>query len=191
MDGKRGIAGWRWIFLIEGAISIVLGIYTFVFFSSSPTTSAWLKPRERQIILLTNEIDRALRADEPFSASQIKSAFTDWRMYLWGLMYWMNNVPVYSVILSLPVVVTGLGYTGTTATLFAVWPYFVGFGAVAVTGYTLDRYGHRFAHYCVGIIVASIALIVLIIVENLKVRYVMYFFVMFMCVNLSVLHARF
>ena len=71
---------------------MVLGIYTFVFFSASPTTSTWLKLRERQIILLTNEIDRALRADEPFSAKQIKSAFTDWRIYLWGLMYWMNNV---------------------------------------------------------------------------------------------------
>lgn len=161
-------------------VTIGLGLLAFLTFSSSPTTSRWLTPREQRIILLTNEIDRALRADEAFSASQIKSAFVDWRTYIWGLMYFTNYVPVYSVVLSLPVVVTGLGYKGTTATLMAVWPYFAGFTAVVIAGRTLDLYGHRFIHYCIGVVVAMIALIVLISVESLVARYVMFFFMMFM-----------
>lgn len=185
LDGRHGIPGWRWIFIVEGVVTIGLGLLAFLTFSSSPTTSRWLTPREQRIILLTNEIDRALRADEAFSASQIKSAFVDWRTYIWGLMYFTNYVPVYSVVLSLPVVVTGLGYKGTTATLMAVWPYFAGFTAVVIAGRTLDLYGHRFIHYCIGVVVAMIALIVLISVESLVARYVMFFFMMFMFIPIS------
>lgn len=130
--------------------------------------------------MLTNEADRALKAREEFSGSQIKSAFTDWRTWIWGVMYFTTYIPVYSVVLSLPTVVTGLGYKGTGATVMAVWPYFLGFVIVLASGWTMDRYGHRFAHYAASIAVVMVALVVLIVVENLVVRYIMFFFVMFM-----------
>ena len=91
--------------------------------SSDASTARWLTEEERQAIIVINEADRALKAKESFSGSQIKSAFTDWRVYLWGLMYLTTYIPVYSVVLSLPTVVTGLGYKGTTATLMSVPPY--------------------------------------------------------------------
>ena len=152
------------------------------FLSASPDTSPWLSTRERSIITLTNEADRALKAREDFSTKQIKSAFTDWRTYVWGLMYFTNYIPVYSVVLGLPTVVTGLGYTGTGATVMAVWPYFLGFAVVLIAGWTTDRWGGRFVHYCASIVVVIVALIVLMIVESDRVRYAMFFLVMFMCV---------
>ena len=197
LDGVHGIAGWRyvppvhalkysdaqscrWIFIVEGVITIGFGLLALIFLSASPDTSSWLTERECQIITLTNEADRALKANEDFSGRQIKSAFTDWRTYAWGIMYFTTYIPVYSVVLSLPTVVTGLGYKGTSATIMAVWPYFLGFAVVLIAGWTTDRWGGRFIHYCVGIVVVMIALIVLIAVENLVVRYVMFFLVMFM-----------
>ena len=163
-------------------ITIGFGLLAFFFLTPSPLKASWLTEREQQIIVLTNEVDRALKGREEFSTTQIKSAFTDWRTWAWGVMYFTTYIPVYSIILSLPTVVTGLGYSGTGATLMAVWPYFLGFVVVLTAGWTMDRWGHRFVHYCVGITVAMIALIVLITVEKLVVRYVMFFFVMFMYV---------
>jgi hypothetical protein len=87
------------------------------------TTASWLTEEERRVILSVNEADRALKAKEAYSSQQILSAFTDWRTYLWGLMYITNYIPVYSIVLSLPTVVTGLGYKGTSATLMSVPPY--------------------------------------------------------------------
>lgn len=91
--------------------------------SSDAATARWLSEEERRAIILINEADRALKAKESYSSHQIKTAFTDWRVYLWGFMYLTNYIPVYSVILSLPTVVTGLGYKGTSATLMSVPPY--------------------------------------------------------------------
>lgn len=148
--------------------------------SAYPATASFLSEEERRVIILVNEADRALKAKEAFSGRQIRSAFTDWRTYCWAIMYICTYIPVYSVVLSLPTVVTGLGYSGTIATLMACPPYGLGFFAVLGVGFTVDRYGNRFWHYVGGISITMIALIILMAVENLVVRYVMFFFIMFM-----------
>lgn len=172
----------RWIFIVEGSITAGLGLLASFFMSAYPTTAHWLTPRERSIVVLANQADRALKARESFSGSQIRSAFTDWRTYLWSLVYITTYIPVYSVVLSLPSVVTGLGYKGTTATLMACPPYGMGFVALLAVGWTTDRYGARYWHYVGGIVITMAALVVLMIATNLVVRYVMFFFIMFMYV---------
>ncbi|OCH91971.1 MFS general substrate transporter [Obba rivulosa] len=187
LDGTHGIAGWRWIFIVEGCITAGLGLLAFLFMTSYPTTASFLTPVERRIIALSNAADRAQQEHEAeaFSGAQIRSAFTDWRVYLWGLVYITTYIPVYSVILSLPSVVAGLGYKGTQATLMACPPYGLGFIIVLLAGWTADRYGKLFWHYTFGVVVTMAALIVLMVVENLVVRYIMFFFVMFMFIPIS------
>ncbi|KAI0698001.1 MFS general substrate transporter [Cytidiella melzeri] len=189
LDGVHGIAGWRWIFIVEGTITAGFGVLAYLFMTSDATSATWLTEEERQVIILTNEADRALRARETYSSHQIKSAFTDWRTYLWGLMYLTNYIPVYSVVLSLPTVVTGLGYKGTSATLMSVPPYGLGFIVVLLAGWTTDKYGSRITHYLISISVVSVALIVLMATTNLVARYIMFFFVMFMFIPISTMWA--
>lgn len=169
-----------WIFIVEGCITAGFGLVALIFMTSNPETAAFLSPAEREIVIRANEADRALHPHESFSSRQIKTAFTDWRMYAWALMFLTTYIPVYSVVLSLPTVVAGLGYSGVGATLMAVPPYGLGFIVVLISGWTLDRFGHRFVHYAVGIAVTMVALIILMAVKNLVVRYVMFFFIMFM-----------
>ena len=170
----------RWIFIVEGSITGGHGVLSFFFMSAYPATAPWLSESERNLVVLVNEADRALKAKEAFSGSQIRSAFTDWRTYCWATMFITTYIPVYSVVLSLPTVIAGLGYKGTIATLLACPPYGVGFIAVLSVGFSIDRYGLRYWHYVGSILVAVAALIVLMIVEKFAVRYAMFFFVMFM-----------
>ena len=176
------ISSRRWIFIVEGCITGGFGLIAFFVMSDYPVSAPWLSERERQIVLLANEADRALLPEEAFNRRQILSAFKGWRTYLWGLVFISTYIPVYSVILSLPTVVSGLGYKGTTATLMAYPPYGLGFIIVLLSGYITDRYGRRYVQYIAAIGVTMIALIVLMAVENLVARYVMFFFIMFMCV---------
>ncbi|RDX50688.1 MFS general substrate transporter [Lentinus brumalis] len=186
LDGTHGIAGWQWIFIVEGCITAGFGLLALFFMSSYPENASFLSASEKRIVLLANEADHAQKAGETFNAKQIRSAFTDWRTWLWGLVYLTIYIPVYSVILSLPSVVIGLGYKGTTATLMACPPYALGFVIVLTAGWTADRYGKLFYHYVAAILVTIVALIVLMTVENLVVRYIMFFFVMFMFIPVSI-----
>lgn len=187
LDGASGMAGWRWIFLIEGVITIFLGLLAFIFMSNYPDTATWLTPVEKAAIINANQADRALHATEEFNWIQIRSAFTDYRTYLWGSIYFTTYIPVYSVILSLPSVVAGLGYKDTAATLMACPPYGFGFLIVLLSGYTSDRFRDRFGHYLVAIGIVMAALIVLMVVSNNVVRYTMFFVVMFMFIPISII----
>ncbi|KAL4244698.1 MFS transporter superfamily protein [Abortiporus biennis] len=189
LDGTHGIPGWKWIYIVEGVITAGFGLVSFFFMTAYPAQAKWLNEQERDIVILSNQADRALKAHEAFSKSQILSAFTDWRTYCWSVMYLTTYIPVYSVVLSLPSVVTGLGYKGTTATLMACPPYGMGFIAVLAVGWSTDKYGYRFYHYVGGIFITMIALIVLMSVKNLVARYVMFFFIMYMFVPIAVMWA--
>ncbi|OBZ73036.1 putative transporter C11D3.18C, partial [Grifola frondosa] len=186
LDGTYGIEGWRWIYIVEGCITGGFGLVSFIFMSAYPSEAKFLNATEKHIVQLANEADRAQHDSESFNGKQIRSAFTDWRTYLWGLIYISIYIPVYSVILSLPTVVVGLGYVGTRATLMACPPYGLGFFIVLIAGWTSDRYGRLFYHYVGAIVVVMVALIVLMAVENLVVRYVMFFLVMFMFIPVSI-----
>lgn len=187
LDGTRGIVGWRWIFIIEGIITVGLGLLAFTFMSNYPDTASWLSPAEKAAIINANQADSALHATEEFNWIRIHSAFTDYRTYLWGSIYFSTYIPVYSIILSLPNVITGLGYEGTAATLMACPPYAFGFLIVVLAGYTSDYFRDRFRHYLGAIIIVMAALIVLMVTTNNVVRYVMFFFVMFMFIPISII----
>ncbi|KAI0317176.1 MFS general substrate transporter [Amylostereum chailletii] len=189
LDGKHGIEGWRWIYIVEGCITAGFGLLAYIYMVAYPDTAPFLTARERDIVLLANEADRALKATETFSRTQILSAFKDWRTYLWGVVFLATYIPVYSVILSLPSVVVGLGYKGTTATLMACPPYGFGFVIVLTAGWSIDKFGRRYWHYVGAIGVTLAALIVLMVATNLVVRYVMFFFIMFMFVPISIIWA--
>ncbi|OBZ72869.1 putative transporter C11D3.18C [Grifola frondosa] len=172
LNGTHGIEGWRWIYIVEGCITGGFGLLTFVFMSAYPAEAKFLNATEKRIIQLAIEADRAQGDNESFNGKHIRSAFTDWRTYL--------------VILSLPSVVVGLGYVGTRATLMACPPYGLGFFIVLIAGWTCDRYGKLFYHYVGAVLVVMVALIVLMTVDKLVVRYVMFFLVMFMFIPVSV-----
>ena len=50
MNGVLGLAGWRWLFIIEGVPSIVLGVVTFFYLQDEPRQARWLSDGERDAI---------------------------------------------------------------------------------------------------------------------------------------------
>jgi MFS family permease len=50
LDGVLGLSGWRWLFILEGVPSIVLGVVTFFYLKDRPRDAAWLAPAERAAV---------------------------------------------------------------------------------------------------------------------------------------------
>lgn len=82
MQGVAGLAGWQWLFILEGLPSILLGISVLFLLPDGPRDAAWLAPDERAWL----EADRAREDSRRLQAggSDKLSALADVR--IWGLI---------------------------------------------------------------------------------------------------------
>ncbi|OCL12252.1 MFS general substrate transporter [Glonium stellatum] len=80
LNGARGLAGWRWLFIVDGIITLPVAIYGFFFFPNTPstTTAPYLSAEERALA-----VSRVPEVDErtPISWSFIKRCFASWYWY--------------------------------------------------------------------------------------------------------------
>ena len=47
MNGVAGLAGWQWVFLLEGIPAVVLGVVTLYYLTDRPAQAQWLTLPER------------------------------------------------------------------------------------------------------------------------------------------------
>src|SRR5262249_7868729 len=62
LDRRAGLAGWQWLFVLEGAPAVVLGILALWILTDRPEQARWLAPREREWLGATMAAERAARA---------------------------------------------------------------------------------------------------------------------------------
>ncbi|KIK70542.1 hypothetical protein GYMLUDRAFT_32584 [Collybiopsis luxurians FD-317 M1] len=131
LDGIGGHAGWRYLFLIEGGGTLLVGVCSFFLLPPGPTqTKTWFRPKgwftEREEIIIVNRIlrDDPSKSDmhnrEGLSIAAIWKAVRDWRMwpiYLLGLTHMMPVGPPQNYLtLSL----RHLGFNTTQSNLLSI-----------------------------------------------------------------------
>ena len=95
MDGIKGHSGWRWIFILEGLLTMVVGIMTAFLLIDFPEDAAWLTPEERQYVharLLVEEEERSTRLS---TVSGLVLFFSDYKAYLGALLYFGASLLLY------------------------------------------------------------------------------------------------
>ena len=176
MRGLGGQEGWRWIFYIEGMATVVVGILAFFLINDFPS--------DRPKFLTEEECDRTIRrlqadagpgAGEHFSWKQVRAAFSDWRIYVFCLCYIGIVQPFYSLSLFSPTIVQSLGFQSYRAQLMTAPPYAFAFVTTMITAYFSDRLARRAVFIVIWLSITIVGFIILIVVENLHVKYLAVF----------------
>ena len=82
MAGTDGYNGWRWIFIIEGLISVVIGLYCLFSVPNWPEKATFLNDDER-LLLKTRIFEGASQARmDRLDAKAIKRSLSDWKIWL-------------------------------------------------------------------------------------------------------------
>jgi hypothetical protein len=85
MDGVGGLEGWRWIFILEGIASVVLGVACFFLLIDTPALSArWLTPEEIRYLELSMFIKQGGTSSEEtgFKWRDLRIVLSNWRIYV-------------------------------------------------------------------------------------------------------------
>lgn len=77
LGGWYGIAGWAWIFIVEGAITIGFGIIAWFFLSNFPDQNIFLTKEETRLVLQRVEHDRGDAVPDVLSKEKLVSHLLD------------------------------------------------------------------------------------------------------------------
>lgn len=93
MDGVGGLGGWRWIFILEGILTVVVGVFMPWALPDSPATASFLTDAEKQLVSsrLLQDMGSGAGHKEKFQWKYLFAALTDWKIYLAVIIYWGNR----------------------------------------------------------------------------------------------------
>jgi ACS family tartrate transporter-like MFS transporter len=146
LNGRLGLAGWQWLFLLEGLPAVVLGFVVLGCLTDRPEEAAWLTPAERAWLgtHLSREREQCER-DHGLSVLQALSNRTVWQLGL--LLLLCNAFGVYVLGLWLPQIVREFsGLSDLMVGLVSAVPNLVAAVAMVLVGAHSDRSGERLGH---------------------------------------------
>ncbi|PCH43295.1 MFS general substrate transporter [Wolfiporia cocos MD-104 SS10] len=142
MNGIGGLAGWSWIFLLEGLLTSLIAIISYFFMHDYPETATFLTETEREWLVETIRKDTA-GLDKTFKWKFLFQALKDPHSYMLMATYIFIVIPTYALALFLPTIISGLGYSEGHAQLLAVPPYVGGCVFTILSGVFSDRWRVR------------------------------------------------
>ncbi|KAI1413948.1 MFS general substrate transporter [Hypoxylon sp. FL1857] len=143
MGGVVWDNGWRWIFILEGILTVLVAAAAYGFIHNYPDTSKFLSEDERKFIHQRLAADSDATHDERFTWAAVVEALKDPNCWLYGLGFHTMSLPLYTLSLFLPTIIANLGYTAATAQLLTVPPYAFAFVTTASIAVLSERLGQR------------------------------------------------
>src|SRR5690606_33011218 len=150
-DGAREIAGWQWMFLLEGIPSVLLGIVILFMLPNGVNDAKWLSNSEKQELLKTLEDDKSAQAH-----SSVREAFLSAKVWLLGVVDIFLMMAVYGLSFWLPTIIRESGVSSTAhvglltglASLLAV-------AALILNGMSSDKHRERRWHIALPAFIAG------------------------------------
>jgi ACS family tartrate transporter-like MFS transporter len=139
-----GLAGWRWLFILEGSPAVLLGVATLWMIPEHPVKATWLDDREKHWLARRLEEDCATRTDGP---KRLAGAFHSPAVWLFAIAYFFGLVASNGLGFWLPTMIKSIsGLAAFTVALLVSLPYSLGFIAKVAAGWSSDRTGERRWH---------------------------------------------
>ncbi|ODV65149.1 MFS general substrate transporter [Hyphopichia burtonii NRRL Y-1933] len=163
MDGLGGLAGWRYIFILEGCLTVLLGVLSYFVFPDFPQDAKFLNDREREFVTYRVKHDSntdgqslkklsgishgqrtaPLGEDHSNNPKYFWAVFKDWQSWTMLLVYCGTCVPLYGISLFTPTLIKTMGYASTKAQLLSAPIYIVAAIYCVVQALIMSKLGLR------------------------------------------------
>jgi MFS transporter, ACS family, tartrate transporter len=149
------LAGWRWLFILEGIPAVLVGIVTYFYMTDRPEHAPWLPHDERD--WLVNELHQELQAKNKIRNPSILEAFGDLRILRLILAYFLALTGALGTIYWLPTFVKRLsGFSNRSVTSLLLIPALMGIIGMLVNGWHSDKTAERHWHTAIPLLAAGL-----------------------------------
>ncbi|KAF9464979.1 major facilitator superfamily domain-containing protein [Collybia nuda] len=167
LGGKLGLAGWSWIFIVEGAITIVFGAFAWFYIPDFPDKNTFLNEEQTSFVLRRVENDRGDSTPDTLSTRKLLEHLSDWKIWVFGkvfyfyyssmvyelgilaLMYMCVTVPAYAIGLLttnrffVTIILRGMGWSVKDSLLLSAPPYVFSAISIMFFAWMSDKYQQR------------------------------------------------
>ncbi|ETN36386.1 uncharacterized protein HMPREF1541_08663 [Cyphellophora europaea CBS 101466] len=172
LDGAHGLQGWRWLFLVEGVLTVGLALLFALILPNSPKTIRLLTQAERDWVRYNYEQDQGQNDNsaEVTAKQGLIMAVKDPKT-------WMLLATLYCIFISsavtnfFPSVVETLGFDRSTTYALTAPPYLLAVGVMLAIGFHSDKKQERYLHIVCPLTVGLVAFVIAVSTTNTGARY--------------------
>ncbi|TKY84703.1 hypothetical protein EX895_005783 [Sporisorium graminicola] len=154
LRGTAGLAGWSWLFIIEGILTVVAGIFALFWFpdgtvvpEGSKLRRAWYTEREGRIMMTRVLVDDPTKCNEVHRGkvkfADILDTVSDWRVLLIVFSALSGMISTAPVSTYVPFIIKQLGFRRYDANGLAVPGYVAGIVLSLTAGACVSRWGRH------------------------------------------------
>lgn len=170
LDGAQSLAGWQWLFIIQGSVTGLVAICAWPFLPDTPLTTKWLSEDERQLAhnrLLRDKVDTKEKGS---TLDGLKQAVSDPRVWIFCLAQNLH-LSANGFKNFFPTVIQSLGFDRTITLVLTCPPYLIaGFFSIAVS-LTSGKWNERTWHITGCKLFAILGFVLAPATLNVGVRY--------------------
>jgi MFS family permease len=154
-----GLSGWRWMFIAEGCVPVLLGLFTLYYLPNSPQEAKWLSAAEKGRLLAQLESESVPGASAAARVSSLPRTMSSPRVWACAGAWFALTMGVYGVIFWLPQAIKHLSDFGDfTVAIFAAIPWFVAGIAMWLNARHSDRRAERLWHVVLPTLIGAVGL---------------------------------
>jgi ACS family tartrate transporter-like MFS transporter len=151
MDGLGGLAGWQWMFIVEGLPASLIGFVILKLLADRPEDAAWLTAEERAALT-------AMLAHEPRDRARhsVLAAVKDVRVLLLTGIQFGYTLGSYGIGIWLPQILKTHGLSNLAVGFVSAVPYLFASVAMLVWAAYVDRAGRKILNLTLGFLLATV-----------------------------------
>ncbi|KAL3489562.1 major facilitator superfamily domain-containing protein [Aspergillus germanicus] len=159
------LASWRYLFLVEGSGTILFAIFALWYLPRSSTQASFLSDEEKSLAYTRMQLDSSAVVDEKINIRESLTIFkhgTTWAILAIQICL---GVPLQSVQLFLPVIISRLGYDTVKTNLYTVAPNVSGAAMLLILAFCSDWTRLRFPFVALGFLFTFIGMVIYVAID--------------------------
>ncbi|EXL90003.1 major facilitator superfamily domain-containing protein [Fusarium oxysporum II5] len=173
LGGQAGLSGWRWIFIIEGAVTCAVCIAgRFIIVDFPSRAHKFLSPSEQEFIIARLNSDRGDAVEDKITMAVVLTHLKDWKLYFWAFNLMASTLPGYAYSYFLPIILRdGMGYSRTNSMLLSAPPYVLAAVMALFSGWLGDRLKMRGPIIAIHQLITAAGMLTTVYANTNAVRY--------------------
>ena len=158
MNGVQGVAGWKWMFVVEAAPAVLIGIATLFYLDNSIAAARWLDPDEKRVLEAAIAEDHKRQVSGVHGVAQ---AFRDPRVWFMCGIYFCFILGQYGLNFWMPTLIRTAGVQGATAIgVVSAIPYLATLAMMNLFGHSADKRRERRWHLAIPALIGAAGFVI-------------------------------